>query len=165
MTQPVAGSRLRRILALIPWILTHPGVTISDLAHRFDVPESELESDLALLPLCGLPPYTADRLIDVWVGDDGAVSIRLAEYFERPLRLTPSEGVALLAAGRALLAVPGSDPHGPLATALDKLEAALGARGALSIDVGGSDNLDRLTHAAPTVSSSRSTTTPSPGTR
>ena len=148
MTQPVAGSRLRRILALIPWILTHPGVTISDLAHRFDVPESELESDLALLPLCGLPPYTADRLIDVWVGDDGAVSIRLAEYFERPLRLTPSEGVALLAAGRALLAVPGSDPHGPLATALDKLEAALGARGALSIDVGGSDNLDRLTHAA-----------------
>jgi proteasome accessory factor C len=148
VTQPVAGSRLRRILALIPWILTHPGVTISDLAHRFDVPEAELESDLALLPLCGLPPYTADRLIDVWVGDDGAVSIRLAEYFERPLRLTPSEGVALLAAGRALLAVPGSDPDGPLATALDKLEAALGARGALSIDVGGSDNLDRLTHAA-----------------
>jgi proteasome accessory factor C len=147
VTPPVAGSRLRRILALIPWILTHPGVTISDLAHRFDVPEGELESDLALLPLCGLPPYTADRLIDVWVGDDGAVSIRLAEYFERPLRLTPSEGVALLAAGRALLAVPGSDPHGPLATALDKLEAALGARGALSIDVGGSDNLDRLTHA------------------
>jgi proteasome accessory factor C len=147
VTAPVAGSRLRRILALIPWILTHPGVTISDLAHRFDVPEGELESDLALLPLCGLPPYTADRLIDVWVGDDGAVSIRLAEYFERPLRLTPSEGVALLAAGRALLAVPGSDPHGPLATALDKLEAALGARGALSIDVGGSDNLDRLTQA------------------
>jgi proteasome accessory factor C len=148
VTQPVAGSRLRRILALIPWILTHPGVTISDLAHRFDVPEAELESDLALLPLCGLPPYTADRLIDVWVGDDGAVSIRLAEYFERPLRLTPSEGLALLAAGRALLAVPGSDPNGPLATALDKLEAALGARGALSIDVGGSDNLDPLTHAA-----------------
>jgi proteasome accessory factor C len=148
VSRPVAGSRLRRILALIPWILTHPGVTISDLAHRFDVPEAELEADLELLPMCGLPPYTADRLIDVWVGDDGAVSIRLAEYFERPLRLTPSEGVALLAAGRALLAVPGSDPDGPLATALDKLERALGARGALSIDVGGGDNLDRLTQAA-----------------
>lgn len=149
MSRPVvAGSRLRRILALIPWILTHPGVTISDLAHRFDVPESELEADLELLPMCGLPPYTADRLIDVWVGDDGAVSIRLAEYFERPLRLTPSEGVALLATGRALLAVPGSDPEGPLATALDKLEQALGARGALSIDVGGTDHLDGLTQAA-----------------
>jgi proteasome accessory factor C len=148
VSRPVAGSRLRRMLALIPWILTHPGVTISDLALRFDVAEPELEADLALLPMCGLPPYTADRLIDVWVGDDGAVSIRLAEYFERPLRLTPSEGVALLAAGRALLAVPGSDPDGPLATALDKLEQALGARGGLTIDVGGAANLDQLTQAA-----------------
>ena len=54
-------------------------------------------------------------------------TIRLAEYFERPLRLTPAEGLALLAAGRALLAVPGSDADGPLATALDKLDDALGA--------------------------------------
>ena len=30
---------------------------------------------------------------------DGTVEIRLAEYFERPLRLTPAEGLALLAAG------------------------------------------------------------------
>jgi proteasome accessory factor C len=138
------------MLAMVPWILAHPGTTIRELAERFEVPEAELEADLALLPMCGLPPYTADRLIDVTVGDDGTVEIRLAEYFERALRLTPSEGVALLAAGRALLAVPGSDPSGPLATALDKLERALGAQGALSIDVGAADHLDRLTRAAET---------------
>jgi proteasome accessory factor C len=136
------------MLAMVPWILAHPGTTILELARRFEVPEAELEADLELLPMCGLPPYTADRLIDVWVGDDGAVEIRLAEYFERPLRLTPSEGVALLAAGRALLAVPGSDPAGPLAFALEKLERALGAQGALAIDVGAGDQLDRLTRAA-----------------
>ena len=139
------------MLALVPWILAHPGTTIGELAQRFEVPEAELEADLALLPMCGLPPYTADRLIDVLVGDDGTVEIRLAEYFERPLRLTPTEGVALLAAGRALLAVPGSDPGGPLATALDKLERALGTQGALSIDVGAADHLDRLTRAAETA--------------
>jgi proteasome accessory factor C len=144
----VAASRLQRMLAMVPWILAHPGSTIRELAERFEVPDSELEADLGLLPMCGLPPYTADRLIDVIVGDDGTVEIRLAEYFERPLRLTPSEGVALLAAGRALLAVPGSDPRGPLATALDKLEQALGAQGALSIDVGAADHLDQLTRAA-----------------
>jgi len=138
------------MLAMVPWILAHPGITIRELAERFEVPEAELEADLALLPMCGLPPYTADRLIDVTVGDDGSVAIRLAEYFERPLRLTPSEGVALLAAGRALLAVPGSDPGGPLATALAKLEQALGAQGALAIDVGAGDHLDRLTRAAET---------------
>lgn len=135
------------MLALVPWILTHPGTTISELARRFGVGEPELQADLELLPMCGLPPYTADRLIDVWVADDGAVSIRLAEYFERPLRLTPAEGAALLAAGRALLAVPGSDASGPLATALDKLERGLGARGSLAVDVGQADNLERLTLA------------------
>jgi proteasome accessory factor C len=145
--RPLAGPRLQRVLALVPWIVAHPGTTIVDLAHRFEVDEAELERDLELLPMCGLPPYTADRLIDVWIADDGAVSIRLAEYFERPLRLSPAEGVALLAAGRALLAVPGADPEGPLATSLEKLEAALGARGAMAVDVGDTDHLARLQEA------------------
>jgi proteasome accessory factor C len=146
--RPLVGPRLQRVLALVPYVLTHPHVTVSELAARFEVSERELERELELLPMCGLPPYTADRLIDVAVVD-GEVTIRLAEYFERPLRLTPAEGLALLAAGRALLAVPGSDPDGPLAHALDKLEGALGARGRLAVDVGGGgDHLERLTAAA-----------------
>jgi proteasome accessory factor C len=131
----------------VPWILAHPGVTLAELAERFEVSEHELERDLELLPMCGLPPYTADRLIDVSVVD-GAVEIRLAEYFERPLRLSPAEGFALLAAGRALLAVPGSDTAGPLATALDKLDGVLGARGGLAIEFGASHHLERLQTAA-----------------
>lgn len=141
-------DRLQRMLALVPWILANPGATMAELATRFDIEATELERDLELLPMCGLPPYTADRLIDVWVGEDGAVSIRLAEYFERPLRLTPAEGVALLAAGRTLLAVPGSDPAGPLACALEKLERTLGATGGISVDVGGADHVERLRAAA-----------------
>jgi proteasome accessory factor C len=147
VSRPLVGPRLQRVLALVPWILAHPGVTIAELAARFEVSERELERDLELLPMCGLPPYTADRLIDVTV-IDGEVEIRLAEYFERPLRLTPAEGLALLAAGRALLAVPGSDTHGPLATALAKLDDALGAPGSLAVDVGTSDQLERLQDAA-----------------
>jgi proteasome accessory factor C len=145
--RPLVGPRLGRVLAIVPYVLAHPGVTLGELAERFEVSEAELDRDLSLLPLCGLPPYTADRLIDVWVVD-GAVEIRLAEYFGRPLRLTPAEGLALLAAGRALLSVPGSDAEGPLATALDKLEDALGTRGALAIDVGGSDHVEELREAA-----------------
>ena len=145
--RPLVGPRLGRVLAIVPYVLAHPGVTLSELADRFEVSEAELDRDLSLLPLCGLPPYTADRLIDVWVVD-GAVEIRLAEYFERPLRLTPAEGLALLAAGRALLSVPGSEAVGPLATALDKLEDALGARGVLAVDVGGSDHLEELREAS-----------------
>jgi proteasome accessory factor C len=146
--RPLAGDRLRRVLALVPWVLEHPDTTLSELARRFEVSERDLERDLELLPLCGLPPYTADRLIDVWVGDDGAVSIRLAEYFDRPLRLTPGEGVALVTAGRALLTVPGADEHGALATALEKLETAVGARGGVAVEVGGATHLAKLQAAA-----------------
>lgn len=142
----VAGDRLRRVLALVPWILAHPGEHLDELASRFGMTRGDLERELSLLQFCGLPPYTADRLIDVDVRGD-RVTIRLAEYFERALRLTPSEGVALLAAGRALLAVPGSDPEGPLARALDKLAHALGAGGNVAVDVGGARHLDALRDA------------------
>jgi len=132
------------VLAIVPYVLAHPGITITELAERFRVDRREIEQDLELLPMCGLPPYTADRLIDVWVMDDGSVEIRLAEYFERPLRLTPAEGVALVAAARALLAVPGADTSGPLASALAKLEDVVGASGRLQVDVGSVAHLDVL---------------------
>ena len=64
------------------------------------------------------------------------MTIRLAEYFQRPLRLTPAEGLALLAAGRALLAVPGSDPDGPLGHRARQARGHARRRGRLAVDVG-----------------------------
>jgi proteasome accessory factor C len=145
--RPLAGSRLRRVLALVPWIAEHPGAALEEIAARFGVSEAELEHDLELLPLCGLPPYTPDRLIEVEIVD-GHVWIRFAEYFDRPLRLSAEEGLGLLTAGRALLAVPGSDEHGALARALDKLAGALGAAEGLSVEVGEPVHLDALRRAA-----------------
>jgi len=147
--RPLASSRLRRVLALVPWIAEHPGAALDEIAARFGVSEAELEHDLELLPLCGLPPYTPDRLIEVEIVD-GHVWIRFAEYFERPLRFSAEEGLALLTAGRALLAVPGSDERGALATALDKLAGALGATEGLSVEVGEPPHLDALRRAADT---------------
>jgi proteasome accessory factor C len=121
----VAEHEVQRILALVPWIVAHPGSTKTELAQRFGITETQLEDDLALVLMIGVPPYAGGDYVDVEEDDDGRVTIRLADYFRRPLRLTPAEGLALLAAGRALLSVPGSDPSGPLATALDQLEAAL----------------------------------------
>jgi proteasome accessory factor C len=108
----------------VPWIVANPGRPKAEVAARFGVSVAELESDLDLVLMIGVPPYSPAEYIDVDAEGD-TVTISLADYFRRPLRLDPTEGLALLAAGRALLAVPGSDPGGPLATALEKLEAAL----------------------------------------
>jgi proteasome accessory factor C len=129
-----ADDRLRRILAVVPWVAAHDGPSIAEVCTRFGLTEKELLADLDLLFLCGLHPYTPDMLIEVEIAD-GRVWIRYAEYFARPLRLTPAEGLALVAAGRTLLATPGSDPDGPLARGLAKLAKALGIDDPASLDI------------------------------
>ena len=125
MPRVSADDRLRRLLALVPWVAAHDGPTVEDVCMRFGCTESELVEDLGLLFLCGLYPYTPDVLIETDI-TDGRVWIRYAEYFSRPLRLTPEEGLALLAKARMLRAVPGSDPSGPLARGLAKLASVVG---------------------------------------
>lgn len=132
-----ADDRLRRILAVVPWVAAHDGPSLDEVCRRFALSEKELLADLDLLYVCGLHPYTPDMLIEVEIAD-GRVWIRYADYFRRPLRLTPAEGLALVAAGRTLLATPGTDPDGPLARGLAKVAAALGIDDpdALDIDLG-----------------------------
>jgi proteasome accessory factor C len=136
----VAGEEIQRILALVPWIVAHPGASKDVIARQFGISVAQLDDDLALVLMIGVPPYSPGDYLEVDEDEEGHVTIRLADYFRRPLQLTPAEGLALLAAGRALLAVPGSDPRGPLATALEKLERALALPG-LVVDVGEPDQL------------------------
>ncbi len=147
MTRPDSAARLRRLLSVIPWMLDHQGSSLSEIAARFGLSVPELERDLELIPFCGLPPYSPDRLIDCEVVD-GRVFLRFAEYFARPLSLTPAEGFGLLAAGRALLGVPGGDRDGSLASALDKLAGVLGGAGGMTIELGPGRFLDALRTAA-----------------
>jgi proteasome accessory factor C len=63
------------------------------------------------------------------------VWIRYADYFSRPLRLTPAEGLALLAAGKAVQSFPGADQSGPLARGLAKLGRTVGVAGDDALDV------------------------------
>jgi proteasome accessory factor C len=128
VSRPGAQARLARLLAVVPWVAARDGPLVAEVCLRFGVTEQDLLDDLDLLFLCGVYPFTPDSLIEVDVAD-GRVWIRFADYFRRPLRLTPPEGLALLGAGSALLAVPGADADGALARALDKLASALGVDG------------------------------------
>lgn len=142
-----AAGRLRRLLAIIPWIVEHQGSSLEEIAARFGLEVRQLERDLELVPFCGLPPYTPDRLIDLAIVD-GVVTVRFAEYLAAPLRLTAAEGFALLAGGRGLLAIPGSDPEGALAGALRKLGRVLGESGGIAIDLDPARFLNPLRDAA-----------------
>lgn len=133
-TRTTADDRLRRLLALIPWVAANDGPAVEDVCARFGCTEKELAADIGLLFLCGVHPYTPDALIEAVI-EDGRVWIRYADWFRRPLRLTPSEGLALVAAGQALVDQPGTDADGPLARGLAKLAAVLGLEPGEAVEV------------------------------
>lgn len=118
-----AEQRLRGLLVMLPWLMEVGEVPLSEVAHRFDMSEAQVQTDLELVAMCGLPPFI-DEMIDVFV-DDGVVFVGVPRLFTRPLRLTAPEGFTLLSAARAAMELPGADPQGPLGRGLDKLAAAL----------------------------------------
>jgi len=128
-------QRLERALAIVPWIDSQGGTaTIEEVCKRFDLDVEQLQSCLETVSMVGVYPYTPDALLEVFLESDH-VHVNLPDYFTRPLRLTPTQTFGLIAAGRALLSLPGTDPEGPLARAIAKVAAATGAGGAVAVDL------------------------------
>ena len=84
MSRATADERLRRLLALVPWVVQHDGPTVEEVCVRFGLTEEELIAELDLVWCCGVHPFTPDSLIDVAV-EEGRVWIRYADYFELSL--------------------------------------------------------------------------------
>ncbi len=100
-------DRFNRLLLLVPFVLKRSGVTVTEVCKRFEITRGELMADLDLLFMCGLPGYGPGDLIEAYV-DDERVLIRMADYFSRPLRLTPAEGLLLYSGAEALAAAGGN---------------------------------------------------------
>jgi proteasome accessory factor C len=131
------AERLRRMLAVVPYVVRNPGIHVSELSRLFGVDEDELVADLHLLLMTGLPPYTPGDLVEVDVDDEGHVWIRMADHFSKPVRLTHAEALALYLRGSELLGSPGLPQAEALRSALDKIAGVLGpeALGALTVAV------------------------------
>lgn len=83
-----------RLLDLVPYLLTHQGIAIDDLAKQFRVTQAIILDDLNTLWMCGLPGYTPLELIDLEF-DSGFVTIRNADPLANVRGLVGSEMVAL----------------------------------------------------------------------
>ena len=138
--------RLRRLLAVVGWLATVGEAPISEVSRRFSIPEDELVRELELAACCGLPPYSPGDLLEIIVTSE-TVEANLGRELARPRRLTAAEGFALAAAARTILAVPGADEDGSLAGALAKLDAALGDREKLVVDLDAPSLLADVRHA------------------
>lgn len=128
------SQRFRRLLAMVGWLAQVGEAPIAELAARFGLRPDQVVRELELAACCGLPPYTPDALMEIVVTED-RVRATLPEDLARPRRLSAAEGLAIVAAARTILAIPGADQHGALARALAKLEAVLGEQRGLAVDL------------------------------
>ena len=87
-------ARTARLLDLVPYLTTHQGIAISDLAKTFDTTVKEITDDLNTLWMCGLPGYTPLELIDLEF-ESGFVSIRNAETLAAPRALDRAEALSI----------------------------------------------------------------------
>ena len=106
MDKPLA--RTARLLDLIPFILSHQGIAIADLANEFGVTEKEILADLNLIFMCGLPQYTALELIDLSF-EHGFVTVREPQNLDKPRKLSGEE-LSILIMGLDVVRTQITDP-------------------------------------------------------
>src|SRR3954465_9506569 len=130
-TAGAAKDQVGRLLRLVPCLHARDQVSLEDAARVIGVPADQLDKDLRVLFLCGLPGGFPDDLIDVDLDaleGEGVIRVSNADYLARPLRLTPTEASAIIVALRALRAGSEGQTRAVVDPPLAKLEeAAAGA--------------------------------------
>ncbi len=117
-------KKVKKLIDIANFVYAHPGRTADELAELLDVSHVELNRAIETLSVCGVPPYSPENLFDAYIEEDGRVYLTHPDrFFEHPVRLSRSEALALLAAGKA--AMRGASAGGDLASALDKVRAAM----------------------------------------
>jgi proteasome accessory factor C len=93
-SQTTPLEQTSRLLDLVPFLLSHQGIALSELAQHFKVSNDVMLDDLNTLWMCGLPGYTPLELIDLNF-DSGFVTIRNAAPLAYIRTMSSSEIVAL----------------------------------------------------------------------
>ena len=101
-------TRTARLLDIVPFILSHQGIAVSELAKEFGVTENEIAADLELVFMCGLPQYTDLELIDLSF-ESGSVTVREPQNLDKPRRLNGEE-LSILVMGLDVLKGQLQDP-------------------------------------------------------
>jgi proteasome accessory factor C len=145
-TTPI--EQTSRLLNLVPFLLTHQGIALDDLAQHFGVSKEVILDDLNTLWMCGLPGYTPLELIDLEF-DSGFVTIRNADPLAQVRSLDGSEMVAL-ALGLDLLLTGSGDLSVELSAKIMRLSDLIRERigGQISISDSGRSEVRSLIERA-----------------
>lgn len=124
-SNPIESSteQLGRLLALVPWLRAHPGVTYEQAAQHFGVDVARLHKDLELAVCTEFGSNLLTLDIDAW---GSTIHVRDPQGIMAPLRFTEAEGFSLLVGLDLLAQIPGPHDLSAVASVSDKLREAVG---------------------------------------
>ena len=133
---------------MLPWLMKRKKVRLTDMARQFRITEQDLVADLQMAAVCGVPPYTPDALIDVFIHEDWVIA-EVPVVFSRPLKLSSAELFAIVATVRAAHRMPGAPQRSALLSATRKIEKMLpvDTEVPVAIDVGDAPFVSELRDA------------------
>jgi predicted DNA-binding transcriptional regulator YafY len=122
---PIESSvdQLGRLLALVPWLRAHPGITYELAADHFGVDVNRLHKDLELAVCTEFGSNLLTLDIEAW---GNTIHVRDPQGIQAPLRFTESEGFSLLVGLDLLAQIPGPHDLTAVATVSEKLRIAVG---------------------------------------
>ena len=138
-----AREQVGRLLALVPYLHQRGEVRLSEAADALGVDAEQLDKDLRVLFMCGLPGGFPDDLINVDLDaleGEGIIRVDNADYLARPVRFGPSEAAALVVALRAIQLSASPETREVVSRTLAKLEAAGAVSAAEKIHVAAEDS-------------------------
>ena len=135
-------AQLIRLLALVPWLQNNPGVSAHEVALAFDISVEQVERDLNLLIVCGLPGGYHSDLIDIqfWSADEddhfdpssqvpanGLIHVLDPQTLTRPMALTRDEATTLLVGLNVLRGLTSGVDEDLVEGVINKLQVVAGA--------------------------------------
>ena len=119
-----ALDRTARALDLVPYLLEHQGISVAELAQVFGVSEKQINSDLILIHMCGLPGYTPLELIEMYY-EDGYVTVSDPQSLNKPRKMNRTEITSLLVSLDLLKSTRSDSIAGEVETLKTKLRKSL----------------------------------------
>lgn len=129
MSKPTADRALARLLNLLPRLARRDGRPVDEVCAELALNRGELMADLERLSRLSWGEWDAGELFDFWVEDD-RLHVHTGGLFERPVRLTPQELLALRLGAERLRAAGLADWTEELEPALAEIERQLGPEAA-----------------------------------
>lgn len=123
-----ATDRLAFLLSLVPYLMEHDGITVTDVAAHFDVPAERVREAVNLIAMSGIPGETQQYLHgdlfdinwDEFTLSDRIVLTNLVAIDDSP-RFSAREAAALIAGLQYLSSLPENADRAAIASLMAKL--------------------------------------------